>query len=158
MMDGSELKMEAAKASGRFATFSVDDLLFGIDVQRVQEVLRPQRMTRVPRAPHVVEGLINLRGQIVTAIDLRRRLRLEPRPAEAAPMNVVIGTEDGAVSLLVDAIGDVIEVDASSYEGAPEHMSAEARELVCGIYKLKSGLLLILDVEQAASAGAGVAG
>src|SRR5437763_10143678 len=104
------VKSEAAQASGQFSTFFVADLFFGVDVLRVQEVLRFQPMTRVPQAPEVIEGLINLRGQIVTAIDMRRRLRLPPRGAEHAPMNMVVRTEGGAVSLLVDEIGDVLDV------------------------------------------------
>lgn len=158
MTDSTDPKTEAATASGRFATFSVSDLFFGVEVERVQEVLRSQPMTRVPRAPEVVEGLINLRGQIVTAIDMRRRLQLKPRPSGTAPMNVVIGTEDGAVSLLVDEIGDVVELDDASYEPAPENLRIEARELVRGVHKLEAGLLLILDAERAASVPAGATG
>ena len=95
-------KAELAQTSGQFSTFFVADLFFGVDVLRVQEVLRFQQMTRVPQAPEVIEGLINLRGQIVTAIDMRRRLRLPPRGGDQTPMNIVVRTEDGAVSLLVD--------------------------------------------------------
>jgi purine-binding chemotaxis protein CheW len=106
-------------------------------------------MTRVPLAPRVVQGLINLRGQIVTAIDLRRRLDLPDRPEDARPMNVVVRTSDGVVSLLVDEIGDVLEVDQSLLERPPETIAGAARELVTGVYKLKDRLLLALDVEQA---------
>src|ERR1700728_3635418 len=91
-------------SSGQFATFFVADRFFGVDVLRVQEVLCFQHMTCVPGASEVVEGLINLRGQIVTAIDMRRRLRLPPRPEGQTPMNMVVRTEGGAVSLLVDEI------------------------------------------------------
>src|SRR5579863_8804310 len=91
---------ESVRTSGQFATFFVADLFFGVDVLRVQEVLRFQQMTPVPLAPDVIEGLINLRGQIVTAIDMRRRLRLPPRAGEKTPMNMVVRSEDGAVSLL----------------------------------------------------------
>src|SRR5579871_6291481 len=100
-------KPDAVQASGQFATFFVADLFFGVDVLRVQEVLCFQQMTRVPQASGVVEGLINLRGQIVTAIDMRRRLGLPPRRDGQTPMNMVVRTEGGAVSLLVDEIGDV---------------------------------------------------
>src|SRR5258707_7171057 len=82
----------------------------GLDVLKVQEIIRYQEMTSVPLAPPVVRGLINLRGQIVTAIDLRRRLELRDRPNDELPVNVVVQTDDGAVSLLVDEIGDVLEV------------------------------------------------
>src|SRR6202035_5067977 len=93
------LKSEVAQTSGQFSTFYVADLFFGIDVLRVQEVLRFQPMTRVPKSPDVIEGLMNLRGQIVTAIDMRRLLHLPERKDGAQPMNVVIRTDDGAVSL-----------------------------------------------------------
>src|SRR3954470_2572371 len=104
------MKSALAQTSGQFSTFFVADLFFGVDVLRVQEVLRFQQMTRVPQAPEVIEGLINLRGQIVPAIDMRRRLGLPPRTGGQVPTNVVIRTDDGAVSLLVDEIGDVLDV------------------------------------------------
>ena len=88
--DSTTSKSGVAQSSGQFSTFFVADLFFGVDVLRVQEVLRFQHMTRVPQAPEVIEGLINLRGQIVTAIDLRKRLDIAPRPGEAQPMNVVV--------------------------------------------------------------------
>jgi purine-binding chemotaxis protein CheW len=112
-------------------------------------VLRFQQMTRVPQAPEVIEGLINLRGQIVTAIDMRRRLRLAPRAEDHSPMNMVVRTTDGAVSLLVDEIGDVLDMDAANYEEPPENLDIQARELIRGVYKLKDRLLLVLDTERA---------
>ncbi len=129
----------------QFSTFFVGRFFFGIDVLDVQEVLRFQKMTRVPLAPAVIEGLINLRGQIVPAIDMRRRLGLEPRAEEESPMNLVVRSDEGAVSLLVDDIGDVLQVDASSYEAPPANLSPPARELIRGIYKLRNRLLFVLD-------------
>jgi purine-binding chemotaxis protein CheW len=99
----------------------------------------------------MIQGLINLRGQIVTAIDLRRRLALPPRPDDQLPMNVVVRGDDGAVSLLVDGIGDVVEIEDDAYERPPETLSGTARELVTGVYKLRDRLLLILDTERAIS-------
>jgi purine-binding chemotaxis protein CheW len=93
----------------QFCTFYLGQHYFGIDVLKVQEIIRYQTMTRVPLAPPVVRGLINLHGQIVTAMDLRRRLELPDRPADAQPVNVVVHTDDGAVSFLVDEIGDVLQ-------------------------------------------------
>jgi purine-binding chemotaxis protein CheW len=135
--------------SRQFATFLVDTLLFGVEVLRVQEVLRYQEMTPVPRAPDVIEGLINLRGQIVTAIDVRRRLGLRPRESERTPMNMVVRSDDGAVSLLVDEIGDVLDVDESAFEQVPENVSTGIRDLTTGVYKLKDRLLLVLDTSKA---------
>jgi purine-binding chemotaxis protein CheW len=149
------MKPDAAHSSGQYATFFVGGLFFGIEVVRVQEVLQFQLMTRVPLAPDVIQGLINLRGQIVTAVDMRRRLGLEPRPADQAPMNMVVRTEDGAVSLLVDEIGDVLDVDAGSYERPPDNLEPSARDLIRGVYKLKDRLLLVLDAERTVELAAG---
>ena len=143
------LKSQANQAGRQFCTFFVADLFFGVDVLHVQEVLRFQQITRVPQAPEVVEGLINLRGQIVTAIDMRRRLQLPPRDGDRTPMNIVVRTEDGAGSLLVDEIGDVLDVDAASWEPSPENLDTNARDLIRGVYKLKDRLLLVLDTERA---------
>jgi purine-binding chemotaxis protein CheW len=148
-------KIEDSQASGQFSTFIVANLFFGVDVLRVQEVLRFQPMTAVPQAPKVIEGLINLRGQIVTAIDMRQRLQLPPRPADKSPMNIVVRTSDGAVSLLVDEIGDVLHMDESDYERPPENLDAAARELIRGVYKLKDRLLLVLDEERTADISVG---
>jgi purine-binding chemotaxis protein CheW len=138
----------ASQANRQYATFYIDGFFFGIDVLHVQEVLRYQTMTRVPLAQEVIEGLINLRGQIVTAIDMRRRLGLKPRAAGQTPMNTVVRTEEGAISLLVDEIGDVVEVAGEDFESPPDNLDAAARELLRGVYKLKDRLLLILDIEK----------
>jgi len=135
----------------QFCTFFVNDLFFGVEVLKVQEVIRYQAMTRVPLAPVTIQGLINLRGQIVTAIDLRRRLEQPARDDERLPMNVVVRSEDGAASLLVDEIGDVVEISDDIYEPPPETLKGVARELVQGVYKLKERLLLILDTEKTVS-------
>lgn len=141
--------MNEQRASSRqYATFVVDDLFFGVDVLRVQEVLRYQEMTAVPRSHRFVEGLINLRGQIVTALDMRKRLNLEPRSAGETPMNVVLRGDCGAVSLLVDEIGDVIEVDPECFEPSPPTLEASARDMLEGVYKLEDRLLLVLDSDR----------
>jgi purine-binding chemotaxis protein CheW len=141
-------KPEMTQANEQFATFFVGDMFFGVDVLHVQEVLCFQPMTPVPQAPQVIEGLINLRGQIVTAIDMRHRLGLPPRADDQAHMNIVVRTADGAVSLLVDEIGDVLNMDAVNYERPPENLDPAARELIRGIYKLEDGLMLALDEER----------
>ena len=132
----------------RLATFTIEDRCFGVDVSRVREVLRPQGLTRIPLAPSQVAGLINLRGEIVTALDLRVRLGLGRRADDRA-MNVVMTTEHGPVSLLVDEVGDVLEVQDASFEPAPVTLRGPARELILGAYKLDGRLLLELDVERA---------
>ena len=149
-MSGKEKTMADTR---QLCTFLIDDMLFGVDVMNVQEVIRYQEMTSVPLASATVRGLINLRGQIVTAIDMRARLGIAPRDASELPMNVVATTADGVVSLLVDEIGDVLEVDERTFERAPETLSAIFRELVPGIFKLDGRLLLLLDAEKVAALG-----
>lgn len=132
----------------QYCTFHLADLFFGVDVQEVQEVIRYQEMTPVPLASPVIRGLINLRGQIVTAIEMREQLEFEPRDPEKLPMNVVLRTEDGAVSLLVDEIGDVLEIEESLYERAPETVRHLVGDLVPGVYKLDGRLMLVLDTKK----------
>ncbi len=133
----------------QFCTFFLKDEFLGVPVQQVQEVIRYQEMTRVPLVPEIIRGLINLRGQIVMAVDLRRRFAMADRPANELPMNVVVRTDDGPVSFLVDEIGDVLEVDEESFEPTPETLRGRARALVRGVYKLPERLMLVLDTERA---------
>lgn len=132
----------------QFCTFYVDELFLGIDVQQIQEVIRYQGMTRVPLAAAAISGLINLRGQIVTAIDLRCRLGMPGRRADEPPMNVVVRDGENAVSLLVDRIGDVLEVDDDLFEPPPSTVRAGVRGLIVGAYKLPGRLLLVLDTQR----------
>ena len=129
-------------------TFKAGDRWLGIEVARVQEILRARPATPVPLAPPVVAGLVNLRGQIVTAVDLRRRVGLPDRPGDQHPANVVIRAEDGGVSLLVDEIGGVIEVGDEAFEEPPHTTPANVRPLLSGVYKLPGRLLLLLDVDR----------
>ena len=139
---------DKALEAKQYATFRVDDLFFGVDVTEVQEVLRFHEMTSVPAADPVIEGLINLRGQIVTAFNIRRRLGLEVREGDEEPMNVVVRGSDGAVSLMVDEIGDVIEVSEDDFESPPETIDARTREVLDGVYKLPEQLLLVLSTDK----------
>lgn len=132
----------------QFCTFFIEGIQFGIEVLKVQEVLKFQEMTPVPLASRMVHGLINLRGQIVTALDLRTRLGFPCRPEGSLPMNVVIRSEDGAVSLLVDEIGDVLEATEDSFEEPPPTLMPQARDLIRGVYKMDQRLLLILDTDK----------
>jgi len=133
----------------QYCTFVVDGQFYGVRVQVVQEVIRYQQMTTVPLAPREIGGLINLRGQIVTAIDMRRRLELSDRADNQKPMNVVIRTDEGAISLLVDEIGEVVSTDPSTFEPPPETLQGTARTLIDGVYKLKNRLLLVLNTDKA---------
>ena len=139
----------------QLTTFTVDGLLFGVEVHRVQEVIRYQEMTTVPLGSQGTAGLINLRGEVVTAIDMRTRLGLRPRTEGEVPMNVVVRADDESVSLLVDTIGDVASVSSDQFEEPPETMTGAAGSLVLGAYKLDDRLLLALDIDRAtAPAGA----
>lgn len=138
----------------QLCTFSLDGIHFGVDVINVQEVIRHQAMTRVPLASAMVRGLINLRGQIVTAIDMRARLGLERRYDDHLPMNVVVRTTDGVVSLLVDEIGDVLQVEERTFERVPETLHAALKDVVHGVYKLEGQLLLLLDTEKVGNVAA----
>jgi purine-binding chemotaxis protein CheW len=140
-------------AGTRFCTFFLDGLYFGIEILDVQEVIRYQQMTRVPLAPPVVRGLINLRGQVVVALDLRKRLGLKDRPDGQLPMNVVVHGDDGAVSLLVDDVGDVLEVSEEAFEPPPPTLQGVARTLIRGAYKLDGRLLLVLDGRRVVDVG-----
>lgn len=135
--------------SHQYCTFFLDGLFFGVEVQNVQEVIRHQELTRVPLASRVISGLMNLHGQIVTAIDLRELLGLPDRTGDKPPMNVVVRVDDGAASLLVDEIGEVEKVDAESFEPVPDTLCGEARTLIRGAYKLTDRLLLVLDTAKA---------
>ena len=135
--------------TSQFCTFYLDKLLFGVELKGVQEVIRSLDMTKVPLAPGVVSGLINLRGQIVTAVDLRRRLELEPRTAGMLAMNVVVRSDDGAVSLLVDEIGDVVEVAEDTFEPPPETLRGSVRTIILGVHKLNDRLMQVLAIEKA---------
>ena len=133
----------------QLCTFTLDGLWFGIAVDRVQEVVRQLGLTRVPLASPVVRGLMNLRGQIVTVIDLRRRLEFPDRETGSLPMNVVIRAEDGLISLQVDQIGDVVVVETDTRDDPPPTLKGAARQLIRGAYQLPNRLLLDLDLDRA---------
>ncbi len=133
----------------QLCTFLLDGQHFGIEVEEVQEVIRFQDVTPVPRAPEEVSGLINLRGQIITAVDLRVCLHLPRRESGEPPMNVVVRSDGGPVSLLVDEIGDVVEVQDDWFEPTPDTVQDSSRDLIRGAYKLKDRLLLVLEKHKA---------
>ena len=132
----------------QLASCFVDDRLFGIDVATVQEVMSGVDLTPVPLAPPIIGGLLNLRGQIVTAIDLRRCLQLPDRAADQPTVNLILRTDEGCTGVLVDAVGDVLEVDEDDFERPPETLRGRSRELIPGAYKLAGRLLLVLDTDE----------
>ncbi len=139
----------------QFCTFYVNTYYFGVDVLKVQEVILNQTITPVPLADNTIEGLINLRGDIVTAINLRKRLNGDQNTDSEDMKIVVVYTAEGAVSLLVDEIGDVIEVSSDQLEPVPDNI--KNAKLITGVYKLDNNLLHILDIESATNVGAGIA-
>ena len=140
----------APPRSVRMVACRLDGNLYGVEVSRVQEVLRSQRLTPVPLAPPGVAGLINLRGQVVTAIELRDRLGRPSRSEGTAAAAVVVRLDGEVVSLLVDSVVDVVDVAAGDFEPPPDTLLGEGRDLIRGAYKLENGLLLALDVDKAA--------
>jgi len=141
--------MKALTDVAQYCTFWIDDLFFGVDVDDVQEVLRHQPMTPVPRASEGVQGLINLRGQIVTAVDLRFRLGLPPRDGGRLPMNVIVRSRGEVISLLVDDIGDVVDTDGLTVEQSPSNMPGDVQQVVLAVRPLPDKLLLVLDADRA---------
>jgi len=133
----------------QFCTFFLNEQLFGIPVEQVQEVIQYQEMTAVPLVPEVIRGLINLRGQIVTAIDLRRRLQIAERAVGVLPVNVVVRTPEGPISLLVDSIGDVVEVQEETFENPPQTLDGNLRTLTIGVHKLDGRLMHVLNTDLA---------
>ena len=132
----------------QFCTFYVGDLFLGIEVERVQEVLRDSDITPVPTAPTSVRGLINLRGQIVTAVDLGTRFGMTDHEGQGSTV-LVLDAGSSLLSFVVDRAGDVVEVNDESFEKPPDTLKGEARRLIRGTYKLQKTLLLVLDVEHA---------
>lgn len=140
--------MASTDYSNTFVTLTIDDQLVGIPVLSVHDVLGPQKITRIPRADAAISGVLNLRGKIVTAIDLRQRLGLASRSADQTSMNVVVERLGELYSLVVDSVGQVITVSSDSYEPAPATLDARWRAVTVGIYRLEEELLVILDVPQ----------
>lgn len=130
----------------QYVSFWIDRQLLGVPVNAVQEVLNPQTIARTPRARPEIAGLLNLRGQIVTAVNLRRRLGLEDRDSSQLPMNVVIRQAGESFSLLVDEVGDVINVAGERLEPVPHTLDAHWKRLTRGVFRLEQRLFVILDV------------
>ena len=131
----------------QLSSFVVHDLLFGIDVQEVQEAIRHLEITRIPLCPPLIAGLLNLRGQIITAIDLRVCLDLPERSLAQVPVNLIVRTQEGLLSLLVDEIGAVLEPGQDAFELAPCTLRGQLKGFIRETYKMPDRLLLILDTK-----------
>lgn len=139
----------------QLCTFWLNNIYFGINVQQVQEVIRPQVMTRVPLAPPDVCGLINLRGQIITVIDLQQRLDMgkvepssHPQLLKESGFNIVVCHDSEVVSLLVDEVGDVLEFPKNTFQHPPATLKGRMRQVLAGAYPLSEGFLLVVDIEK----------
>ncbi len=141
-----DMTKDAMSVDHMYVTMVTAGQLFGISVLQVQDVLGPQRITSVPLAPSEVAGSLNLRGRIVTAIDMRIRLGLPPRPAGEPGMSVVVEHNDELYSLIVDRVGEVMKLPQADYEGNPSTLDAHWQDVSDGIFRLKDTLLVVLDV------------
>jgi purine-binding chemotaxis protein CheW len=137
----------------QLSTFHVGRYLCGVDVGLVQEVVRLQQMTPVPLAAREIAGLVNLRGQVLTAIDVRTRMGMPPRDGGRDPVNVVIRIGDEPVSLLVDEIGGVLDVSDLPFETTPSTVDEALRGLILGAFTLPDRLLLALNAAELLTIG-----
>jgi purine-binding chemotaxis protein CheW len=135
-------------AEPRFACVRVAGLLYGIAVEHVCEVQRDATLTRVPLAAPVVSGLMNLRGRIVTVVELRRCLGIARRPDGQPPVNLIVGPADNPFGLLVDEVGDVVSVAADGFAPVPGRAGGPGREMLAGVYRLDAELLRVLDIDR----------
>jgi purine-binding chemotaxis protein CheW len=134
-----------------YATFYVDELYFGILTSQVVELTKGTEVTPVPLAPYAVSGLINLRGQIVTAIDMRKRLKFKPNLSADNIITVFIRNNGVLFGLSIDKVSDILELEDSDLEPPPSNMPATAYELIIGFHKLAGKLLFILDADKLTS-------
>jgi purine-binding chemotaxis protein CheW len=138
----------------RYCTFIVDNLLCGIDADQVQEILHDQPFTPVPLAPPGVLGLINLRGQIITAVDARQRLGMGQAPEGTSRTHVIVRSGDEAVSLVVDAEREIVDADPATLEITPDTVSEITSSMLAGLYRLDGCLLAVLDPDRIVSVAA----
>jgi purine-binding chemotaxis protein CheW len=129
-----------------FLTIMIGSQIFGIPVLQVQDVLRQQAVTRVPLAPPEVAGALNLRGRIVTAINVRCRLGMDDLPAGTKTMSVVVEHEGELYSLIIDKVGDVLSLPNKGFEAVPPTMDSTWRDIATGIYRLDAQLMVVVDV------------
>jgi purine-binding chemotaxis protein CheW len=129
-----------------FVTMSVAGQTFGIPVMHVRDVLGPQRITRVPLAPPEIAGSLNLRGRIVTAVNMRQRLSLPSEDFVEKAMAVVVEHEDEPYSLLVDEVGEVLSLSESQRDANPATLDPKWRQIADGLYRLEGNLLIVLNI------------
>jgi len=143
-----ELEIIPGENREDFVTFIIKDQMFGVPVLKVQDILTPDKIANIPMAPPEVRGSINLRGRIVTVIDVRVRLGLEKRDPGDSNMGVTVEHENDLYTLLVDSVGDVIGLSSEGYEGNPSTLDPLWREFALGVFRLEEKLMVILDIEK----------
>jgi purine-binding chemotaxis protein CheW len=131
-----------------YVTVMIDGQLFGLPISRVQDVFMPDRLTRVPLSAPEIAGVLNLRGRIVTAVDMRRRLGLPPRSDGRPPMAVGIELKGESYGLLIDTVGEVMKLNDSTREANPVNLDARLARVSAGVHRLDGQLLVILDVDR----------
>jgi len=155
-MSNESPALDAAADGGlgrHFVTARIGGQLFGIPVLAVRDILGPQRLTSIPLAAGEIAGALNLRGRIVTAIDLRRRLGLDPADRRKS-MSVVVEHDGELYSLLIDEVGEVLSAPADAFERNPPTLEPRWREVSVGIVRLDDQLLVVLDVDRLLAFGA----
>jgi purine-binding chemotaxis protein CheW len=135
-------------STNQFSTFLVDERLYGVNIRMVQEITKSMTVTEVPLAPDYIKGLINLRGQIATAVGLRELFKISNANEENGKINVVCKSESYLLSLVVDEVGDVLELDDSLFELTPETVSPGVSRFMSGVYKLPNNLLTVIDIQK----------
>jgi purine-binding chemotaxis protein CheW len=137
-----------------YVTASIGHQLFGLPISRVQDVFVPERLAQVPLAPQEIAGLLNLRGRIVTAIDMRHRLGLPAYDGAEARMAIGIECKGESYGLLIDAIGEVLKCPAASREDIPPNLDPRVARVSGGLHRLEGALMLVLDVDRVLDVGA----
>ena len=132
----------------QLVTFSTGDEEFGVDILRVQEIIRTMAITKVPKAPEFVEGVINLRGKVIPIIDLRRRFGLQPKTHDKHTRIIVIEINTMIVGFVVDSVSEVLRIPASTVEPPPPVVAGLESEYISGVGKLEDRLLILLDLDR----------
>ena len=132
----------------QLVTFSIGDEEFGVDILKVQEIIRTMEITKVPRAPMFVEGVINLRGKVIPIIDLRKRFGLETKSHDKNTRIIVIEITNMIVGFVVDSVSEVLRIPASTVEPPPPVVAGLESEYISGVGKLEDRLLILLDLNR----------
>lgn len=155
LREGRNMSSEIADRNMKeYVTATIGGQLFGLPIRRVQDVFIPERLTRVPLAPPEIAGVLNLRGRIVTLVDMRCRLGLSRRDHDAPLMAIGVETRDDSYGLLIDSVGEVLKLDGAAFEGNPINLDSGLARVSAGIHRLDGQLLVVVDVDRVLDIGA----